>query len=176
MARQTPSEDVLVVRPAGDAARLRTELATLGDVEDVEGAAPLLQVSVRDHDARGARERLLEQVKEVAWAEPLLVDEQGESHVPTGEVSIRFREALSDSELASFAADHGLRLERRNEFVPEQAVFAPVDARGTYLPDLTELLATDPNVTQAWANTMSRYQRVASEGSPATEGGSRSTS
>jgi hypothetical protein len=43
----------------------------------------------------------------------------------TGEISVRFHRAPTDTELTGFAAEHGLRLLRRNELVPQQAVFQP---------------------------------------------------
>ena len=177
MPRHAPSEDALVVRPAGDVARVRTELAAFGEVEDVEASGPpLLRVDTAGGAARNARDRILDQVSAVAWAEPLLVDEQGGEHLPTGEVSVRFHEAPSDEDLATFGERHGLEVRRRNEFVPEQASFAPVDPREAYLPDLVDTVREDPEVSEAWANTLSRYRRVADGSSKPARGASTSTS
>ena len=45
--------------------------------------------------------------------------------VPTGEITVRFRETPDEQQLQRFASGHKLRLLRQNEFVPQQAVFQP---------------------------------------------------
>ena len=110
--------------------------------------------------AKEAWRHLLGRAGGAAWAAPVLVDDEGGEQVPTGEITVRFGSVPADPELAAFAGRHGLVLRRRNEFVAQQAVFAPAAPRATYLPELCEELAADPAVTQAWANTLSRYRRA----------------
>jgi hypothetical protein len=158
VAQQVPSTEYLVVKPSANEPGLRDALAELGEVEPV-GEDLLLLRPANGLDA--ARKRLLNETEGVAWAEPVLLDERNEPHLPTGEVSVRFTRSLSDEELEAFARAHELRLERRNEFVPEQATFTPVDPRRSSLPELVQELTAASEVRSAFANTKSRYRRDA---------------
>jgi hypothetical protein len=161
VAQQVPSTDYLVVKPEAEAGDVREALAELGEVEPVDGSdLLLLRPEAGASGLAAARKRLLDETEGVAWAEPVLLDERNEPHLPTGEVSVRFTKSLSDEDLEAFAREHELRLERRNEFVPEQATFAPADPRRSSLPDLVQELTAAPGVRTAWANTISRYRRV----------------
>lgn len=94
-----------------------------------------------------------------AATQPMLRDEKGESYYLTGEVSVRFTAPLNEEELRRFAGLHGLRLVRRNEFVPQQAVFEPLQE--SLLPELAHRLEREAGVQAAWPNALRRYQRVA---------------
>jgi hypothetical protein len=91
---------------------------------------------------------------------PVLRDRDGVAHYPTGEVTVRFDAAPSDTVLDAFARAQRLRLKRRNEFEARQAVFEPADAPPDWLPDIVARLARAPGVARAWANTASRYTRA----------------
>ena len=119
----------------------------------------LVRLDESSRDLEAARRRLLDATKDVAWAEPVLLDERNEPQLPTGEVSVRFTRSLSDEELKTFAAEHGLRLRARNEFVPEQATFTRADPRRVSLQELLPSLSEAPEVRSAFANTLSRYRR-----------------
>ena len=58
----------------------------------------------------------------------------------TGEISVEFMKRPSDAKLARFAAEHRLRLIQRNEFVPEEALFAPLDPSRQYLGEIMDRL------------------------------------
>jgi len=74
----------------------------------------------------------------------------------TGEVSVRFHASPSDAQLAGFAAEHGLRLVRRNELVPQQAVFEPL---GSDLRTVIQRIEREGAARAVWANTLSAPQR-----------------
>lgn len=119
----------------------------------------VIEVRNPSKDAKATWKQLLDDAVDALWAAPVLVDKGGAPHYPTGDVTVRLRSALSDDELKEFAANHDLELRARNEFVPEQASFRPANLRGTYLPDLLTELEAEDNVSAAWANTRSHYQR-----------------
>lgn len=75
---------------------------------------------------------------------------------PTGEVSVRFHTSPSDAELSGFAAEHGLRLLRRNEFVPQQVVFQPL---GSDVRSVIQRIEREGAARAVWANTLSGPQR-----------------
>jgi hypothetical protein len=77
----------------------------------------------------------------------------------TGEISVRFFRAPSDAELNGFAAQHGLRLLRRNDLVPQQAVFRPVEPPPGDLRDVVSRIEGDAAARAVWANTLSSPQR-----------------
>jgi hypothetical protein len=90
-----------------------------------------------------------------------LNDHRGHRDVaPTGEITIRFREIPDDRQLQRFASGYGLRLLRRNEFVPQQAVFQPADR--TDLSSLVRTIEGDGSTKAVWLNTLSRYTRASS--------------
>jgi hypothetical protein len=95
-----------------------------------------------------------------ATVQPVLLDESGHEQYPTGEISVRFLDAASDQQLKQFAESYGLRLHRRNEYVPEQAVFTPLEPVRRYLPDLVREVASNDGVRAAWANTLAHYRRM----------------
>jgi hypothetical protein len=75
----------------------------------------------------------------------------------TGEISVRFHRAPTDTELTGFAAEHGLRLLRRNELVPQQAVFQPA---GADLHEVVRCIEREGATRAVWANTLSAPQRA----------------
>jgi hypothetical protein len=77
----------------------------------------------------------------------------------TGEISVRFYGAPSDAELAGFAAEHGLRLLRRNTFVPQQAVFQPLSPSGNELGEVVRRIEREGAARSVWANTLTAPQR-----------------
>lgn len=162
-SRQIPSPNRFVVKAAPEAfSGARRHLTGLGRLEGIEGAADLwfFWAEREGGDPRDVWQAILDGLPSARWAAPLVVDESGEAHVPTGEVAVRFERPPDEEELRSFAARNGLRVRGRNEFVPEQASFEPGDPRGTYLPDLLAALAVEKGVRGAWASTLSRYHRA----------------
>jgi hypothetical protein len=87
-------------------------------------------------------------------------DADGNELLPTGAVGVRFRRKPSDRALEEFARDEGMALERRNEFVPEQATFRPRQPREVYLPDLLAKIVSRADVAAAWPATLSRYRKA----------------
>ncbi len=159
-ARQKASRKVLVVK-AADAADVGRRIAEFGSVEELDAdGLLLLRLGEGEGELDAVRTEILERVDGVEWAEPLLVDEAGASMFPTGDVSVRFRERPSDDDLRRFAEEHGLELRRRNEFVPEQATFAPRERRREALPEKVSTLRRAAEVAEAWTNTASRYHRA----------------
>jgi hypothetical protein len=75
----------------------------------------------------------------------------------TGEITVRFRDTPDEKQLQRFASGYGLRLLRRNDFVPQQAVFQP--ANRSDLPALVRTIEGDGSTKAVWLNTLSRYTR-----------------
>ena len=113
-----------------------------------------------ESDPRAAWKRLVDRYGMEAWISPVVFDEGSIPHYPTGDVTVRFRDAVPDEVMQRFAESNGLELRARNEFVPEQASFHPRDPRGTYLPELVEQLQREDAVETAWLNTKSVYKRA----------------
>src|SRR5262245_8169545 len=124
-AQQTPSGDQFVVRAEPeDAPSLSRRLEELGSVETLDGTdLLLLHVGEPAADPRRVWKRTLDRADRAEWVAPVLIDEQGHPHLPTGEVSARFYHASSQDDLQAFAGSHGLELRSRNEYVKEQATF-----------------------------------------------------
>lgn len=160
--RYVPSAELFVVRPGeGGRNSLDERLAAIGEAEELKaGDALVLRVPSSSTDAKAAWRRVHKSVGSAAMIQPVLLDQEGEPHYPTGEISVRFHQTPSDQQLQQFAAVHGLRLRGRNEFVPQQAVFQPSDPTKVYLPDLVDKIASAKDAKEVWANTLSQYRRI----------------
>lgn len=160
--KQAPSDHLFVIDAPGDRESAAQRLAALGSVTPLEGSERLLVLSIPadagNPETRWARAQEL--LGDLGTVQPVLLDELGEAHFPTGEISVRFHEAPPDDRLQEFAAEHGLRLRDRNEFVPQQAVFRPTDPSANYLPKLVQELAQMKDTKAVWANTLTRFRRA----------------
>ena len=161
--KQDPSDHLFVVDAPQDRATER--LSSLGTVEPLAGNDRLLLLSVpagAEGDAEARWEQARDLLGDLGTVQPVLLDESGEAHFPTGEIAVRFHEAPPDERLQELAAAHGLRLRDRNEYVPQQAVFRPADpAAASYLPKLVRELAQTEDVKAAWASTLTKFRRGA---------------
>jgi hypothetical protein len=157
-SKQQPSPNTFFVGP--EAVRRKDameQLHALGSVEKLEGAEGLLlHVDAEDQNPRAVWNKLRERLSG-GGVLPVMLDETGELHLPTGEVTVRFTAPPSDEDLRLFAKAHGLELRQRNKYQPAQASFVVPDAE--YLPDVIEAIQPEKNVAAAWANTKSRYRR-----------------
>jgi hypothetical protein len=159
--RHVPSSDRFVVKLPEPSAEPRRSLESLGDSAEIANSGlTLLHAEGCSADPRSTWCIILERVASAEWAAPVLVDEEQQSHFPTGDVTVRFDRVLSNQELERFGAEHRLCVVSRNEFVPEQASFRPKRPREEYLPDVVRAIAADQHVIAAWAATISRYRRA----------------
>ena len=154
------AERFVVKQSGGDVEAVQSRLGELADVELL--ADDLLLVTPHETNADGVAwwERIRDAVESAEWVAPVVVDGSGRSSYPTGAIAVRFATVPSAGELDELAAENGLHLLRRNKYVPEQAVFTPVEPRETFLPELVDRIAHRPEVQAAWPVTMSAYQRV----------------
>jgi hypothetical protein len=157
---QTPSDKLFVVKVAPqkqEAAARR--LAAVGRVEPLAESLLLLRAAASSGDAKTIWNRARQVLGSAGTIQPVLLDEGGVPHYPTGEISVRFQEPPPDKLVQDLAAAHGLRLRDRNEFVPEQVVFQPLDAARSYIPELVRELADAGSGLTVWANTLSHFRR-----------------
>jgi hypothetical protein len=160
-SRQHASLDCFVIKVGSAKGKVaRQRLGDVGAVDDLAGTdLLLLRVKQASCDGRATWERIRERIDCTQWAAPVLVDDRGQPHYPSGSISVRFERALSDAELEEFASRCGLRVCGRNEFVAEQATFEPLRPHQTYLPELIDSILHEKGVVLAWPNTLSRYTR-----------------
>jgi hypothetical protein len=135
-------------------------LGSTGAIEELDEGMLLLQVSTKASRPEAQWAEVVELVGPLAMVQPVLSDEKGNTQLPTGDLTVRFRKKRSDKQLQEFAARYRLRLRERNEFVPEQAAFKIDESSTTYLPDVLQQVAADKDVKDAWASTRSRYKRM----------------
>lgn len=155
------SGDPFVVKEtSGDVDAVRDRLSDVAEVEPI--AEDLLVVTPRrnDGEVRSLWRRISDALESAEWVVPVVVDDAGRQSYPTGALTVRFAGERSDSQLAEFAEKYALRFLRRNEYVPEQAVFEPSKPRETFLPELVERVQEDDGVGRAWPVTVSRYERA----------------
>jgi len=155
-----PAADQFVLRLARPSEPLPEAIAKLGHVEAIGPGQQLYLVRAEPHGASRQTWRALSHgLGGDAFAYPVLLDRDGAPHYPTGEVTVRFARTPTPAELDAFAKGQGLRLQRANEFAPQQFVLVPLDPGRDFLPDLVARLCAAPGVRSAWANTLSRYRR-----------------
>lgn len=160
--KQDPSDHLFVVDTPHDRESAVERLSPLGTVTPLEGNDRLLLLSIPAGDEGDPESRWVhakELLGDLGTVQPVLLDELGEAHFPTGEISVRFHEAPADDRLQKFAEEHGLRLRDRNELVPQQAVFRPADPSSSYLPKVVQELAQTHDTKAVWANTLTRFRR-----------------
>jgi hypothetical protein len=136
------------------------QLAALGRLQPSGSRLLTLRLKAPTRDARKAWNTVLSKSPDVEWVAPVFRDADGNELLPTGSVGVRFRQKPSDRALEAFAVDEGMTLERRNEFVPEQAMFRPRQPREVYLPDLVAKIASRADVAAAWPATLSHYRKA----------------
>lgn len=155
-----PAPDELVLRGAAPSAAQLAQLGRLGTVRPVDDARAVLVLRL---DAGGSAKAAWQAAQRALGGAiavyPVLYDRDRAPHYPTGEVTLRFESTPSDADLGRFCGQQQLRLLRRNEFVAQQVVCAPVAAADEFLPELVRRLADLPGVRAAWANTQSSYRR-----------------
>lgn len=160
-AEQKPKRDVFVLHARRDRDAVQRELGQLGAVEELQGSdLLLLRLNKEAASAKSAWERIRKKLGTGESVQPVLVDDSGTPQYPTGEISVRFRKPPTDAGLKKFARTHGLRLGSRNEFVPQQAIFELAEAGEKYIPTVVKDVSGDEDVEVAWANTLSRYERM----------------
>ena len=152
--------DALVVALKAEGRAAERQLAALGRIDSVDARRWTLRLETPARNPRQAWRAVLAQNPEAEWVAPAFRDASGNELLPTGAVAVRFRKKPSDRALEAFARDEALELDRRNEFVPEQATFRPREPREVYLPDLVAKLARRPEVAAAWPATSSRYRKA----------------
>jgi hypothetical protein len=135
------------------------------DLESATGAERLTDdlLVITAPDGRANKEswrKLLDEHEDAAWAQPVLVDDEGHERYPTGELTLRFDEPPTDEELRAFAHSRHLRTARRNTYQPAQVVLVPEQPRAVFLPELCDELERVPGVARAWLNTLSHYTRA----------------
>lgn len=150
--RYIPSRREFVILEGEHRGRLQTIAAI-----ETDGAIVRLSLDGAPYDGWRQLRAALGETSEV---QPVLLDDTGGRHLPTGEVTVRFKHEPPAADLEDFASRHALRLVRRNEFEPGQVVFLPSNAPDVFLPHLVEALEGDAAVHRAWANTRSSYQRA----------------
>lgn len=160
----TPSASRFVVHvaEAARASEVRSRVGAVGSVEGIEGHADLLVLRLNEQheDPRAAWQSVREALGGEVEIVPVLHGPDGEPCYPTGRVAVRFREVLSDSEIAQFAEQHGLRVRVRNRYVQVQVEFQLEQSQRIYLPDLLDQIERSPAVRAVWPETLSRYRRV----------------
>lgn len=160
--KPSPSSRLFVVHlDPRDQPVFSRRLAFLGRVQPLLGSdVLLLSLSGGTEAAKAAWRRVQDVLGTAGTVQPVLLDEDGEPHYPTGELSVRFWQVPGAQELQRFANEHRLRLLRRNEFVPQQVVFELIDSSATFLPELIEQIEKEEGAKAVWANTLSRYQKA----------------
>ena len=155
MTKQTPNPGLfLIYIDPKDKAEVTQRLATAGSLEELDENNLLLHVKTKASPETQWRD-LTNLAGSLATVQPVLIDEKGQTLLPTGDVTVRFSKKPTAKQLKDFAAKHGLQLRDRNEFVPEQVAFKT----NSYLPDVLQQIDTDKDIQTAWPNTRSRYEK-----------------
>lgn len=158
-SRQRDERSFVVKEATGDVEAVRERLGGLAAVEPLTEDLLMVTLNAEERGSWAWRE-ITDAVDSAEWVAPVVVDASGRPSYPTGAVTVRFAGDPAEADLITFAETYGMRPVRRNEYVPEQVVFAPEFPRETYLPELIDRVSGDERVKAAWPVTVSRYERV----------------
>ena len=154
-----PALDRFVIRAAEPSAELPQSVRALGDLQKLPAREPLHELTLKSGPRGESAWLAIAQQLQGGNVYPVLIDHRGETHYPTGEVTVRFEHTPSADSLRHFGESQGLLLERANPYAPQQFVFVPIHPTQEYLPRLVDRLARLPGVRRAWANTLTRFRR-----------------
>jgi hypothetical protein len=150
----------VVKEPSGDVEGVRKRLEGVAAVQTITGDLLVVTPTGTAREPTAAWREIRDAVDSAEWVAPVVVDAAGRRSYPTGAVTVRFAKDTSEADVMDFGQKYGMRPVRRNEYVPEQVVFAPDAARETYLPELIDRVSGDERVKAAWPVTVSSYDRV----------------
>lgn len=153
-SRQTPSKDIFILRMEETAA---LQLEPLGVIEPAEGGF-LIRLRSPLGESKAAWERLQREAGD-SRVDPVLFDETGKPHYPTGTITVRYNRTPSPKFLENFAARYGLAATTHDQGPRTQVTFRVASPR--FLPELVEALESAKAVTSVWADTKTRYRRAA---------------
>ncbi|MCP3959415.1 MAG: hypothetical protein GY719_16315 [bacterium] len=159
-----PSPRRFVVRPAkGEFPDLEQRVAALGSVRPLKGSTEAAVVEIEVEIQSADHKETWESVRDALGAQhdvaPVLLDDEGGEHYPTGTIGVRFEKVPDEDELDRFAVEHGLKVRARNKYVAAQADFEIANRESSYLPEVVEKLMSSEKVRTAWAATESLYRR-----------------
>jgi hypothetical protein len=162
VAKQIPNANLFIVHLISqNKDEVSQRLKSIGSTEDLgEDNTLLLRVNKKFSKPQAGWQRLTKLIGSSGTVQPVLSDETGQPHYPTGELTVRFLKKPSNKDLKQFTSRYGLRLRDINEFVPEQIAFQVIDPTTTYLPELVRQISLDKMTKSAWANTLSQYKRM----------------
>jgi hypothetical protein len=162
MARQRASSDEFVVRVdrATDRQALESRAASMGSIEPIVGRDDMFVLRLRDTPppGRAGWERVQDAFDRKLATDPVMVDDGGAPHYPTGKIGVRFKHPPEADELERFADELKLRLVGVNKYVAAQAMFEPRDP-SDYLPERVDVVAADERVMKAWPEALSAFRR-----------------
>lgn len=165
MARKRGAEEVVLGVCATDAKRatdLETNLGELGTVEPIAGHPGhyLLRVPAGKSGPEGAESKVRDALGPGFNVQRVIEDEKGELQVPTGKITVRFKQAPTDAELRKFATEQGLAVDARNDYVRNQVSFRPNEGAGCSVHEVVKRLRQDfESIQDAWAESLSRFRR-----------------
>lgn len=160
---KTIPTQVAVRYRAGQAEKVREQLAALGSTED----QPLSRILIL-HRAPSVTRRAMETVlkalqdkKLVEFATPVMRDsDSGTRMVLTDEIVLRLKSGhATEHTLATLKAEHGLKIGRRNEYEPDQYIVKVPQTSGTHTIDVARSLDGLPDVEFASPNFLTAIKR-----------------
>lgn len=158
--KPSPHQVVIRLGSSRAVAAAKLALAAVGQVSPLPGHPNCLVLSTtRKASAKPFLRLLRTLLGDKAQVMPVMLDQDEQPHYALGGITIRFKAPPKAKELAELKAKFGLRLQERNEFVPEQASFTLAEP-SPYLPDLLKQLGNRKELEAAWPETVSAYHRT----------------
>lgn len=145
----------------GSLNELEAKLKPLGEVQVLEEQHLLLL-----RNSQKTQAQLLKLLKSdleegtVGFITPILQDTQSQClQIPTNEITVRFKQSVSEQHLKSFTDQYGLTVVRQNEFVPQQYTVQVAKPTGLRALEVANQLQTASEVEFATPNYISQYKR-----------------
>ena len=123
----------------------------------------LLILTISDEANRDEALRVLQRLVDAGDVEfftPVLRDEESQLHqILTDEISVRFKKPLPSKALKAVEKKYGVKIARRNEFVPNQFVVKAAQPTGLRTLEVASQLDSADEVEFATPNFISEHKR-----------------
>jgi hypothetical protein len=147
--------------PAAKASVTRA-LSALGEVKELPSQRLLLVRLAKKEDEGVLTEKAKKWIKagRIEFCQPVLRDVKSQlQQIPTDEISVRFKQVPSGRELRTVERKYGVKVDRQNEFVPNQFVVKAPATPDLKLLEVASKLDAEDDVEFATPNFLAEFDR-----------------
>ena len=141
---------------------IKRALAAFGELQEIPPQRLFVLRLARKSDEAALKEKAKEwiQARQIEFCQPVLRDVKSRTkHIPTDEISVRFKRPPSERHLRTVEKKYGVRVDRQNEFEPNQFVIKAPPKPDLSLLEVSSKLDADDDVEFAEPNFLAEFKR-----------------